>query len=264
MAILAVLVAGITSAAVVLPASSPRATPPTSSPTSLAPTTTSSPHPATSTPVPTVLAAGQTRVTGRVTLLTATDAVAAPIGLPVTVTVPQRGTGGMKIVGVSVDGQPAEIDWFAGQPLPFSGTGSFDLGPAKVVIDGGGITWHLDAGQRVLRPGRYTAGAPVAVGGGGLAQPRDSVTFVAAAGSGAGFVTNGDAQLHLPKTTIRLDGPGGVHLSGAMSVTTGTARPRAATTVTFGPGPFVIALYPIAGGTGYLIDALLQGPVTAT
>jgi hypothetical protein len=55
-----------------------------------------------------------------------------------------------------------------------------------------------------------------------------------------------------------------MRLSGALKVTTGTGRPRSATTVTFGGGPFVITLYPIVGGTGYLVEALFQGPITAT
>jgi hypothetical protein len=212
-----------------------------------------------------VLAADQTQVSGRVTLLTANNAVGAPIPMPVTVTVAQRGTGGMKIVGVSVGGVASEIDWYAGQPLPFSGTGSFDLGPAAVVADAAGITWSLDDGQRLLTPGRYSANAPTAVGngaGGGLGQPRDTVTFVASAGSGAGFVTNGDAQLHLTPQTLHLRGPGSVHLSGALRITTGTKAPRSVTTVTFGNGPFVITLTPMATG-GYQITAVLQGPVTA-
>jgi hypothetical protein len=206
----------------------------------------------------TVPAPGQTHVTGRVTLLTAEDAVASPLGLPVTITVPQRGRGDVTVVGVTVGGQPEQIVWLAGQPLPLSGTGSIDLGPASVTADAGGIVWHLDHGQRVLTPGHYTAGAPVAVGQGGLADARDSVSFDA--GAGAGFVSTGDAQIRLLASPLALSGPGTVHLSGVLMVQSGTGPPRPATTITFGPGPFVLSLRP--DGPTYTVDARLQGTVT--
>ncbi|HWW52315.1 MAG TPA: hypothetical protein VNY84_00990 [Acidimicrobiales bacterium] len=216
----------------------------------------------TTAPTPgTVPAAGQTRVTGRVTLLTADDAVASPLRLPLTITVAERGRGDVTIVGVTVSGQPEQIVWLAGQPLPLSGTGSIDLGPAAVTADAGGIVWHLDHGQRVLTPGHYTAGAPVAVGEGGLADARDSVSFDAEPGGGAGFISNGDAQVRLAAGPLNLNGPGRVHLSGALLLTTGSGPPRPATTITFGPGPFEVVLQPSA--TGYSIDARFQGNLTA-
>ena len=211
---------------------------------------------------PTVPAAGQTHVTGRVTLLTAEDAVGTPLRLPLTITVAERGRGDVTIAGVTVAGQPEQIVWLAGQPLPLSGTGSIDLGPAAVTADASGIVWHLDHGQRVLMPGHYTAGAPVAVGEGGLGEARDSVSFDVEPGSGAGFISNGDAQVKLlPTSPLVLTGPGRVHLSGALLLSTASGPPRPATTLTFGPGPFEVVLRPSA--TGYSVEARFQGNVTS-
>ena len=215
----------------------------------------------TSSTAPTIPAAGQTLVTGRVTMLTAEDAVGALLRLPLRITVAERGRGDVTIVGVTVAGQPEQIVWLAGQPLPLSGTGSVDLGPALVTADAGGIVWHLDHGQRVLTPGHYTAGAPVAVGEGGLADARDTVSFDADAGGGAGFISNGDAQVRLPVGPLTLGGPGRVHLSGDLQLTTATGPTRRAATLAFGPGPFEIALQPSA--TGYTIEARFQGNLTA-
>ena len=250
-----VLVASLVTAAVRLTASSGRARARGQPPAKLDitnPTVT----------VATVPAAGQVTVTGTVTLLRADDAVAGPIRLPVTITVPTRGQGGMTISNVLVGGRPASVGWDAGQPLPLSGSGAIDLGPASVDADASGITWYLDGAPRVLTAGRDMAGAPVAIGSGGLPQPSDSATFDA--GAGSGFVTAGGARIHLPPAPLRLQGPGHVHLSGDLSVEDPTGAVRHVATVTFGPGPFVLDLTPAPGGHGgYTVTAHLQGPVTA-
>jgi len=202
----------------------------------------------------------QTRVTGRVTLVTATDAVGAALPLPLTVTVPNRGQGEMTIANVRSGGAQVTVVWGGGQPLPLSGTGGFDLGPARMEADAAGITWHLDLGQRVLLPGHYLAGAPVAIGGGGLAQPEDTATFDA--GPGSGFITNGDARVHLPPGPLHLTGPGTLHLSGVLTMQTASGA-QTVKVIEFGRGPFDVRLQPSPGG-GYTVTALLQGPLTAT
>src|SRR5260370_6581437 len=91
----------------------------------------------TSSTAPTIPAAGQTLVTGRVTMLTAEDAIGAQLRLPLRITVAERGRGDVTIGGVTVRGQPEQIVWLAGQPRPLSGTGSGDLGPALVTVKAG-------------------------------------------------------------------------------------------------------------------------------
>jgi hypothetical protein len=210
------------------------------------------------TPTPgTVLAADQVHVIGTVATLHATGAGGA-IPLPVTVTVPNRGQGDMTIDKVTVDGRAVTVVWNAGQPLPLSGTGALDLGSANVDASAAGITWHLDLAPRGLAPGHYFAGASVAVGSGGLAEPRDNVSFDA--GPGAGFITDGDAQIHLPAQALDLVGPGSVRLTGTLTVIRGASRPAPAVTANFAGGAFQLHLQPASANT-YTVDALFQGPV---
>jgi hypothetical protein len=205
-----------------------------------------------------VLQPDQARLTGEVGSLAGFDAVAPPIPLPVIITVAQRGQGGLVISGVSVNGQPGTIAWSAGQPLPLSGTGALDLGPATLTADAGGVTWSLDGASRSLTSGHYVAGAPVAVGHAGLAEPHDTLSFDA--GPAAGMNTDGGARIHLPPTDLDLTGPGSIQVRGSFSVQTATGT-RHASSVSFGPGPFEVHLQP--GLDGYVINALLQGPLTA-
>lgn len=204
---------------------------------------------------------GQTRVRGQLTSLTGGDAVSAPLALPLTITVPNRGQGDVTISNVTVGGRSVTIVWNAGEPLPLSGDGALDLGPARVDVDATGITWHLDLAPRLLSPGHYVAAAPVAVGSGGLAQPHDSVAFDA--GQGGAFITNGDARVHLPPSALSLTGPGTLRMTGKLTVQTSTGFIHAVRIVTFGPGPFELHLRPVLAG-GYDLDALVQGSVSAT
>jgi hypothetical protein len=205
------------------------------------------------------LAPTQALVLGHLDGLNATDAQTATIPLPVTITVPERGVGSAEFLDIRIDGAATTIRWDAGQPLPLTGTGAIDLGPADVDVATGAITWHLDHGQRLLRPGRYVVGTSVAVGRAGLATPRDGAAFDAVPGSG--FITNGDARIVLSPQPLGLTGPATIALTGtfAMATSSATTHPRS---IRFGPGPMLVAVTPTAGG-GFDVAALLQGPVTA-
>jgi hypothetical protein len=202
--------------------------------------------------------AGQALVAGTVTGLTADNAEAAALALPLTITIPNRGQGGADFHNVAVNGQTVAISWYGGQPLPVSGTGSMDLAGAPVTVEPSGITWMLDGAPRALTPGRYFLGAPVAAGASGLGTPMDSVTFEA--GSASTMETSGGARVHLPAARLHLEGPGRVTLHGVLALRT-PQRTRRVADIHFGPGDYRIDLTPAPGG--YRIDAILQGPVTA-
>ena len=60
-----------------------------------------------------------------------------------------------------INGARKTIYWYAGQPLPVSGGGGLDLGPAHVDADAHGVTWSI-TGTSAFKPGRYRFGSSVA------------------------------------------------------------------------------------------------------
>ncbi|MGI8983545.1 MAG: hypothetical protein ACR2HM_03275 [Acidimicrobiales bacterium] len=202
-------------------------------------------------------APGQYVVSGTVDRLTAEGAQAPAIATPFTLTAVERGVGHAAIENALVDGKRTTIAWGGGTPLPVSGDGgSIDLGGSKVEIDATGATWTVD-GARALKPGTYRAGASVAVGVGGLATPRDSVTFTADARTilNAG----GGVTLKVAPARTELAGPGKVVATGRLQVRDQSSRTPAAR-FQFGEGPYTITLTPAAGRIE--IAAVLQGPLT--
>lgn len=205
-------------------------------------------------------APGQFFVKGSVDKLSADGAQTAAIPTPFTIAAVERGTGKATIQNVLVDGKRTSIAWGGGTPLPISGDGgSIDLGGTTVAVDSGGATWTVDGASRPLKPGKYRAGAPVAVGLGGLATPRDSVDFTA--DSQSVIASTGGVVIKVPPATLQLTGPGKVTINGQLQVRdTKAIRPAAA--VQFGEGPYKITLTPVAGR--YDLDAILQGPLTSS
>lgn len=201
-----------------------------------------------------VLRPGQTQVTGVVTGLSATGAVTAPLPAPFTVDVPARGAGGATISNARVGGRSATITWDGGRPLPVTGAGALDLGPARLEVAPQTVRWLLDGVPRLFTAGNYRLGATVAVGGRGLAAPRDGVTFES--DGKAAMVTKGGARIELPARELQLEGPGTVQLKGRMQVRTSTES-GTATSASFGEGAFLVRLTPTSGG--YQIDGLFQG-----
>ncbi|MFN2609106.1 MAG: hypothetical protein ABR511_14635 [Acidimicrobiales bacterium] len=205
---------------------------------------------------------GQVFVTGDVAHFSADDAqIATPLASPFTLSATERGAGNATIENALVAGRRSTISWGTGTPLPISSTGpgGLDLGAAHVDVDAGGVTWGLDGVARGFLPGTYRAGAPVAVGSGGIAAPRDSVDFTA--DDKTVITTRGGVVVHLDPRPLVVSGPGKVAVSGRLRVETPAAA-KAAATVTFGPGAFKVTLTP--GGSGARMDSVLQGPFTAT
>ncbi len=204
-------------------------------------------------------APGQAFVTGRIDTLHAEGAQAPPMATPFTLTAVERGTGRATIANALVDGKRTSIVWPGGTPLPIScADGGIDLGGSTVDIDPGGATWQVDGSARALKPGRYRAGAPVAVGVGGLATPRDAVDFTADAQTV--ISSRGGVVVKVPPAPLELTGPGKVATSGQLQVRDSRAT-KPATSIQFGEGPYELTLTPSAGR--FELDAVLQGPVTS-
>jgi len=204
---------------------------------------------------------GQEFVTGDVAHVLADDAQSsAPLATPFTLVAAERGTASATIQNALVDGTRSTISWPSGTPLPITGTGGLDLGPVHVDVDPTGITWALDGGARTFVPGDYQAGASVAVGTGGIATPRESVSF--RADERTVLTAQGGVSVHVDPGMLELTGPGKISVSGTLKVQSPDLS-RQAAAVTFGPGPFKITLTP-GGSTGVRIKAVLQGQATAT
>jgi hypothetical protein len=221
------------------------------------PTTTVAPRP--TVPAGPAPAAGQAFVKGSVDKLTADGAQASPIPTPFTIAAVERGTGKATIENVLVDGKRTSIAWGGGTPLPISGDGgTIDLGGTTVTVDASGATWTVDGAARPLKPGKYRAGAPVAVGLGGLATPRDSVDFIA--DSQSVVTSRGGVVVKVPPSKLDLTGPGKLTINGQLQVRDSKAT-KPATGVQFGEGPYKVTLTPAAGR--FDLDAVLQGPLVA-
>ena len=208
-------------------------------------------------PVP---AAGQSFVKGTVDKLTVEGAQGPPIAAPFTLSAVERGTGKATIDNALVDGKRTSIAWGGGTPLPITGDGgSIDLGGTRVDVDASGATWSVDGMPRALKPGKYHAGAPVAVGVGGIAAPRDAVDFTADAQTV--IASRGNVVVKMPPGPLELTGPGKVTASGQLSVRNPSTT-KAAASITFGEGPYKVTVTPSAGKVE--LDAVLQGPLTSS
>lgn len=195
-----------------------------------------------------VLPEGQAEVSGTLTGFIADDANGPPLSLPIEIP-----TGGATIEGAIVDGERSTIVWDGGRPFELSGSGGIDLGPTHVELGVGALFWPLD-GIRVLAPGEYRIDTPVAVGSGGLARPRDTVTFTAT--DDTTLETRGGATVVRPRQQLHLEGPGSFTATGTFTVKTRDGT-RSATTMRFGPGPFLVDLAPDGSFT-----AVFNGPLT--
>lgn len=205
--------------------------------------------------------AGQQFVTGDVSHFVADDAQASqPLASPFTLE-GERGAAAATIDNALVGGRRTTISWPSGTPLPISGIGGLDLGPVHVDADPGGVTWALDGATRTFVPGSYTAEASVAVGTGGIAEPRESVSFQA--DDQTVLTSTGGVTVHVDSHNLELTGPGKISVSGTLRVQSPDSS-RNASAVTFGPGAFKVTLAP-GGNTGLRINAVVQGgKVTAT
>jgi hypothetical protein len=203
-------------------------------------------------------APGQAVVKGTITKLTAEGAQGAPLATPFTLAAVERGVGKATIENALVDGKRTSIAWGGGTPLPITGTdGSIDVSGSKVDVDASGATWAVDGATRSLKPGAYRAGAPVAVGVGGLATSRDAVAFTADAMTRVN--TTGGVVIKVAAGKLDLKGPGKVTATGQLQIRDETSVKPAAG-FQFAGGPYTVVVVPADGHLD--LDAVLQGPLT--
>lgn len=196
-------------------------------------------------------------VAGKVTSVHLEGAVLDPREVPTPLTISsERGFGnGGEVTGVEVAGKPSSIVWDGGRPFVLSSGPGIVLDPVDVDLVDGELRCALLRGAHPLRPGEYQLDTPVAVGGSGIATPRDSVAFVA--GPSARFEAHGDAALQLSSDQEHtFTGPGLVHLVGDLVVTTEQGD-QAASSLDLADGPYELTLAPTEGG-GWTVSGRVQ------
>jgi hypothetical protein len=201
---------------------------------------------------------GQFFVRGNVERLVAEGAQQGDIAAPFTLTALERGVGHATIENALVEGRRTSIVWGGGTPLPITGAGgSLDLGGAKVEVDAAGATWTVDGSARALKPGAYRVGAPVAVGVGGLATPRDAVAFTADARTVVS--AGGGVVVKVAPGPLEVTGPGKVIATGDLRVRD-QSKLAPARGIQFGEGQYTVKVTPVDGRLE--LDAVLQGTLT--
>jgi hypothetical protein len=196
-----------------------------------------------------VLPEHQAEVTGTIDGFVADDAIGPRLAMPI-----ELDSGRATVDGALVGGERSTIVWDGGRPLRLSGSGAIDLGPTHVEMGLGATYWSID-GLRILTPGTYRIDAPVAVGSGGLARPRDGVDFAADEET---TIDTADAGLVGRGLPLHLEGPGTFEAEGSFRVRTraGTVR---ATRIEFGPGPFLIDI-----AVDRTFTAVFNGPLSSS
>lgn len=200
---------------------------------------------------------GLIEVAGRVTAVHFEDAVLDPrtVGTPLTIT-SERGLGnGGELTGVTVSGKPSSVVWDGGRPFVLSSGPGLVLEPATVDLIDGKLRYTIGGTSSTVVAGDYELDTPVAVGGTGIATPRDAVEFTA--GRGSQFEAKGDAALVLPDDASHtFTGPGLVHLEGDLEISR-TEGGQAASSLDLRSGPFELTLSPTADG-GWTVSGQVQ------
>lgn len=203
--------------------------------------------------------ANQVIVVGSVSSLQAEGAIIRSLGMPLTITTPQRGSGaGAAIQGVQVDGAMTSIEWDAGTPLAMDGQGgALVTGPVTVDADPINTTIGLGSSPFGFANGTYTLRSSVAVGAGGLARAADSVTF--STSNSSSIVFRGDASTTFPTRALQARGSGKFTVSGDLSVVKPDGSQAKVASASLDGGQFDLELTP---GPGSLrIKVTLQGTV---
>lgn len=203
---------------------------------------------------------GFVEVAGRIDLLRLEGAVPDPPLVPTPLRIESdRGFGnGGEITGVTVGDTASAIVWDGGRPFVLSAGPGLLLDEVVVVLDDGDVLCTLGRGAHRLPRGDYQLDTPVAVGGSGIAAPRDRVAFTA--GADGRFDAHGDAALRLPpETSYAFAGRGQVSLVGDLVVTTDQGG-QAASSLDLRDGAYQLTLSPTEGG-GWTVSGRVQSRV---
>lgn len=205
---------------------------------------------------------GQVAITGTATGVTVEGATVDLVESPLVV---GAGAGRRAVLtGVEVDGVVTDVVWDGGRDFDLQ-AGGLGIRPSRLDIYAAPTAVTLGFPDRVahaLVPGVYGLRTPVAIGRGGLAQASDAVAFAATEESAIAF--EGGATTSILPRQLAFEAAGRVVVQGALQVRRPIGDPVAATAVELPEGRYRLRITPLADGSGYTIEALLQGEVQVT
>jgi hypothetical protein len=164
------------------------------------------------------------------------------------------------LTDVEVDGELTDVAWDAGRPFDLQGNGgirpqSMNLFAAPTAITIG----FVDGRVNELVPGSYGLETPVAIGRGGVARAQDAVAFEATIEST--LVFQGGATTTIAPRELTFEAGGHVLIEGTLQVRRPDGTVADVAGVDLPDGAFRLTATPLADGTGYEVEALLQGEV---
>lgn len=209
-------------------------------------------------PDPSALRADQVEVTGFATGVTVEGATLEEIPTPLVV----QG-GGATLTDVEVDGELAEVVWDGGRPFSLRGAGALIPRELAVFAAPTAITLgFIDEVVNEIRPGSYGLETPVAIGFAGVGVAQDAVAFAATVESTIRF-RGGSTTSILPRE-LSFESAGRVVLQGELEVRRPDGTSATAAGVELPEGSYRLTVTPRPDGSGYDIEALLQGSVLVT
>lgn len=208
------------------------------------------------------LAEDQVAVTGFANGITVEGGTIERIDTPFVV---EGGGGrGATITDVEVDGQLTDVVWDGGRDFDLQ-AGGLGVEPSQVNLFAAPTSITIgfpDEMAHSFVPGVYGLRTPAAIGRGGLADAQDAVAFAATVESALAF--RGGATTSMLPRRLTIEAAGRVLVQGDLEVRRHDGVTVRAAGVELPEGQYRVTFTPRADGTGYDVDALLQGDVTVS
>lgn len=213
-------------------------------------------------PVGAPLAEGQVAVTGFAVGITVEGGTIERIDTPFVV---EGGDGrGATITDVEVDGQLTDVAWDGGRDFDLQ-AGGLGVEPSEVNLFAAPTSITIgfpDEMAHSFVPGVYGLRTPAAIGRGGVADAQDAVAFAATVESAIAF--RGGATTSMLPRQLTIEAAGRVLVQGDLEVRRHDGVTVQASGVELPAGQYRVSFTPRPDGTGYDVDALLQGDVTVS